>query len=154
MNKAPKFEATFTNLDLSEFASASASASEQPKSTIISASAQLIQIKKQEALHKQREEDEEALVQHKAAMKAQDQLKRLQLEKDEKQQREECMPGGFYGALVEMHGGDRAGAKKEKSGAKTKAQKRTVISKVKATNTKHAKKGLAALGKKSKRSKF
>jgi hypothetical protein len=126
----PKFESCFTGLDLSEFGS------EKNQSSIISASAQLIQVKKEESRRKQNEEEEEALVTIKAARRAQDHLQRL--ERDEKQGDEKA--GGIFGALISMHGTDHSGGKREKSGAKTKAQKRTTMSKFKSSTSRISKK--------------
>ena len=120
-----RFEASFSaGLDLSELI--------PTHSPVASASAELLKVKKEEALKKQQDAHEETLMQEKAAKKAKEQLKRLK--DDEKREKN---PLGFYGAVVSMHGTDVSGAKKERSGAKTKAQKRTVNSKFK-TNKKSA----------------
>lgn len=124
--KAPKFEASFTGLDLSEFASNNA--------PIQSASSTLLKVKQKEVLKKQMDAEEEAHMQQKAAEKARSQLKKLEEQKEKNEQ-----PQGFYGALVSMHGTDFSGGKKEKSSAKTKAQKRTVNSKFKTVGIKKSK---------------
>jgi hypothetical protein len=121
---ANRFEASFSaGLDLSELI--------PTNSSITSASAELLRIKKEEALKKQQDVQEEALMQEKAAKNAEHQLKRL---KDDANS--DTQPLGFYGSLVSMHGADISGAKKERSGAKTKAQKRTTLSKFKTNNKK------------------
>ena len=122
----PKFESSFTGLDLSEFAT-------EKKQSSISASAQLIEVKKQESLRKHNEDQEEALVTAKAAQKAQDQLNRLQQEKEDNEKQRHGKASGFMDALISMHGTDRSGGKREKSRMKTKAQKRTAVSKFKSS---------------------
>jgi len=120
-----KFETCFSaGLDLSELFSTNV--------PVASASADLLKLKKEEVIKNQKDAQEEALMQEKAAKKAQDQLNRL--EKDEASEKD---PVGFYGALVSMHGTDVSGAKKEKKSAKTKAQKRTNASKFKTKNKKN-----------------
>jgi len=106
-------------------------------------------------------------MQHKAALRVQRNLQRLETLE---QKKEECgdggasngTGGGLYGALLSMHGNDHAGGKKEKSGVKTKAQRRSKFGasagsgggmpKIKASNSsRNSKKGVV---KKSRRSKY
>jgi hypothetical protein len=131
MSNTNKFEACFSaGLDLSELFSTN--------TPVTSASADLLKLKKEEALKNQKDAQEEAIMQEKAAKKAQDQLKRL--EENDKREKD---PVGFYGALVSMHDTDISGAKKEKKSAKTKAQKRTNASKFKTKNKRNTSTGKA-----------
>jgi len=134
MSNSQKFESSFTGLDLSEFASETKSST---STRTISASAQLIKVKKAEALRKRHDEEEEALMQDKAAEKVQVQLDRLKTAEDQK---ENGQVGGFFDALISMHGEDRSGGKKimnkSRSKTKTKAQKRSAVSKFKTSLSK------------------
>ncbi len=124
----PKFESSFTGLDLSEFSSSS-------EAKPISASAQLLQLKKEEGRKQQIEDEEEALVQQHAAKKAQDQLRLLQQEDEKLRDEKESGNGSFLNALISMHGTDHSGGQREKGRTKkmkTKAQKRTMKPKFKA----------------------
>jgi hypothetical protein len=144
---AAQFESSFTGLDLSEFSSEAASASTSVRQ---SASAQLMEVKKKEAFHKRQNEEEESMMHHKASIKAQNALKRLDNDRAEKAKadREHNV---LHSALLSMHGNDISGAKKAKSGAKTKAQRKMAMGKGMAkTKTKSGK----GIHKKSKRSKF
>lgn len=122
VNQESNFETTFSHgLDLSEFVSGSTG------SLVPNASASLLRVKEIENIHKQKEENEERLMQQKAARKAQEQLRRL--EEGDKCGEKKC--DRFYGVLVSMHGSDSSGGKREQKHAKTKAQKRTVSLKFK-----------------------
>lgn len=134
----PKFEASFSNgLDLSELVSSSSVKNNDNNASpkIESASAELLRIKQKEVSVKEREEHQELMMQQKAAIKAKEQLRRL----EDCNKREEKKSDEFYGVLVSMHVSDTSGGKKERKHAKTKAQKRTVVPKFKKNTQENAK---------------
>lgn len=144
---AAQFESSFTGLDLTEFSSEATSTSARQ-----SASAQLIEVKKKEALHKRQNEEEESMIHHRASIKAQNALKRLNNDLAEKAKaKADREHNVLHSALISMHGNDFSGAKKAKNGAKTKAQRKMAMGRGMAkTKTKSGK----LIHKKSKRSKF
>jgi len=158
---AAQFESSFTGLDLSEFSSEAASTSTGTSAgtSTQSASAQLMQVMKREAFHKRQNEEEESMIHHKASIKAQNALKRLDNDRAEKAKadREHNV---LHSALLSMHGNDISGAKKAKNGAKTKAQRKMAMGinvtreRRGMTKTKTKTKSGKGIHKKSKRSKF
>jgi len=159
---AAQFESSFTGLDLSEFSSEAASTSTGTSTgtSTQSASAQLMEVMKREAFHKRQNEEEESMIHHKASIKAQNALKRLDNDRAEKAKadREHNV---LHSALLSMHGNDISGAKKAKNGAKTKAQRKMAMVNSNVTRerrgmtkTKTKTKSGKGIHKKSKRSKF
>jgi len=128
--KSNIFEASFTNLDLSEFDTGATTRN----TSVNSASAQLLQVKEREKIALKNELEEEEYMQCKAKMKQELELKRFREREEEEERKkngqsavgENKMNHGlnWYGAVMSMHSNDKNGKQLEKAGLKTKAQKR------------------------------
>lgn len=143
MNKSI-FEASFTNLDLSEFDTPSSSSSSSSNSVPIpgatggaaipyqSASQQLLDTKQQEYAKNNYENEQEEYIQMKAKQRKDEYHKQQQKEQVEQMNQKNNIDnnnanGAFFNALLSMHDNDAFGKKLETSGIKTKAQKRTIM---------------------------
>ena len=171
------FEASFTGLDLSEFASITADGKTCALSQQCpgrSAAAELIEIKRNEEARAKEEENDEMMIQEKASLSAQRQLERAEILKtvqeeslmnkvagieilnSRPQERTGRYSGvGCYSALASMHESDENGAKREQNRSKrqrgtSSMKNRGLRGKIKAESSRRAK----GVVKKSRRSKF
>jgi hypothetical protein len=131
-SQTKKFESCFAaGLDLSEFSSS------DPKSSQISAAAELLEVKNREILHKQLEDQEEEIMLRNAAQKAKEAEKRSQGASNQIDIIQSGGGGSGFSSnlLIDMHTSDLSGGKKETGKQNKKKKNQKVVAK-KSTNYK------------------
>ena len=132
-SQTKQFESCFAaGLDLSEFSSS------DPKSSQISAAAELLEVKNREILQKQLEDQEEEIMQRNAAQKAKEAEKRLQYASNHIDIIQSGGGGSGFSSnlLIDMHTSDLSGGKKETGKQNKKKKKNRKVVAKKSTNYK------------------
>ena len=142
----PFFEASFTNLDLSEFDTSSSATTSSSFTSLnarvnnrnlkndtpsLSAAEKLLLTKEKETNEKQFELQQEEYIQMKAKQRQAEYIMKQQKQKENNDEERSRGGGGgnVVNAFFSMHGNDLFGKQLEKSGTKTKAQRQTLTKK-------------------------